>query len=49
MTDSRRNFLNATGSGVALTAFGGEAVFTVATAPLAVPNADDEGEGDIHL
>src|SRR6202162_5303650 len=36
MTYSRRNFLKAAGSGVALTAVGGEAVFIAAAAPLAL-------------
>src|SRR5713226_4746829 len=36
MTYSRRNFLKAAGSGVALTAVGGETVFIAAAAPLAL-------------
>src|SRR6202049_2089253 len=36
MTYSRRNFLKAAGSGVALTAVGGETVFLAAAAPLAL-------------
>jgi aerobic-type carbon monoxide dehydrogenase small subunit (CoxS/CutS family) len=37
MNYSRRNFLKAAGSGIALTAIGGETVFASAAAPLALP------------
>ena len=37
MSFSRRNFLKAAGTGIALTAVGSEAVLTVAAAPLALP------------
>lgn len=37
MNYSRRNFLKAAGSGIALTAVGGEAVYTASAAPLASP------------
>src|ERR1700726_363906 len=37
MSFSRRNFLKAAGTGIALTAVGGEAVLTVSATPLALP------------
>ena len=37
MNYSRRNFLKAAGSGIALTALGGEAVFAAVASPLALP------------
>src|SRR5260370_22652094 len=54
MTYSRRNFLKAAGSGVVLTAVGGDAVFTATAAPpLAAPFTNEKASflinGKLHV
>ena len=48
MIYSRRNFLKAAGSGVALTVIGGEIIFLSAAAPSRSCDADDQGECDVY-